>query len=274
MTTPPDPASADPYLAELISSLIQDDRIVGLVLAGSSADWRRRDAWSDHDFLVVTVPGVQEHFRTDLGWLPNHLDIGWSFRETAHGLKVLYRSGLLIEFAIFDRAEFAQCALHHFRVVIDRPDPGESDQPSLTALAAQVRSRSEPSVTAHPLTSFRHFLSLVYVGTGRARRGERLSANVFLRDHAAAALLRLVRVLAVEGSEQPEGLEQLDGLDPWRRVERVWPTLAARLDATLTEPVELVGPALLEIAATELPERWSDYPSEDLALVRALLSDE
>ena len=33
--------------------------------------------------------------------------IAFWFRETAHGLKVLYRTGLLVEFAVFDRGEFA-----------------------------------------------------------------------------------------------------------------------------------------------------------------------
>ena len=52
----------------------------------------------------VTQDGTPERYRTDLQWLPDADTIGWWFRETAHGLKVLYRGGLLLEFAVFDQS--------------------------------------------------------------------------------------------------------------------------------------------------------------------------
>ena len=104
--------AADPFIDALIAQLEADPAVLGLVLAGSSAEPHRRDRWSDHDFLVITQDGTPEAYRTDLSWLPFAEDIGFSFRETAHGLKVLYRSGLFIEFAVFDRSEFAGCALN------------------------------------------------------------------------------------------------------------------------------------------------------------------
>jgi len=266
--TSSEPVSSDPFLEGLVATLNSDARVVGLVLTGSSADLARRDQWSDHDFLVITKPGVQERYRTDLSWLPDHEEIGWWFRETAHGLKVLYRSGLLLEFAVFDRASFATCALHQYRVVIDRQAPGETDEPSITTLAAEVRARSSPASRPDPVDAFRHFLSLVYVGTGRARRGERLSANVFLRDYATAALLRLVRDLV----DTPP--DRLDALDPWRRAEATWPELAARIDRAISLPTERVGQALLNVAATELAPRWDHYPRADLELVERLLADD
>ncbi len=253
------------FLDALTARLADDPRVVGLVLAGSSAQPARRDRWSDHDFLVITVDGVQEDLRTDLSWLPDHEGIGWWFRETPHGLKVLYRSGLLLEFAVFDRAEFEECSLSEYAVVLDRRAPGEPDGPSIAESATRVHARSERPQPADPTTAFRHFLSLVYVGTGRARRGERLSANVFLRDYAVAALLRLVNALT------PDRPAALDPLDPWRRVETAWPELAADLDAALTRPVEDVGPALLDVATTHLPPRWPDCPLADLDLVRDLI---
>lgn len=258
-------AESDEFLDALLATLDADPDVVGLVLAGSSADWSRRDRWSDHDFLMVTVDGVQEHYRTDLSWLPDHQDIGWWFRETAHGLKVLYRSGLLLEFAVFDRAEFATCTLDRYRVALDRCAPGEPDVPSIAEVAAGVQGRSTAIPPVDPVSTLRHFLALVYVGTGRARRGERLSANVFLRDYATLALLRLLQSLdhgATSGS---------DRLDPWRRVEGTWPDVAAELDAALAGPVDGVGPALLDVAARALPARWAGWPAEDLDLVRGLL---
>ena len=260
------PVDTDPFLDALVATLSADPHVLGLVLAGSSARPERRDRWSDHDFLVVTVDGVQEQYRTDLTWLPEADDIAWSFRETAHGLKVLYRSGLLLEFAVFDRAEFSTCALDDYRVVIDRAAPDRHGEVTIAEVAAAVSERSIGAEDVDPVAAFRHFLALVYVGTGRARRGERLSANVVLRDYATAALLRVVR--AVHPALDP----RLDRLDPWRRVHLVWPEFAAALDEALSRPVDAVGPALLDVAAGHLPEMWPQWPSADAAHLRSLLA--
>lgn len=261
---------ADPFIDALVASLSADPQVIGLVLAGSSAETSRRDQWSDHDFLVITADGTPEGYRTDLSWLPQGErlpdgdTLAFSFRETPHGLKALYRSGLLLEFAVFDRAEFAACALNHYAVAIDKG--------GIADLARDVHARTATSATAaspDPLASLRAFLSLVYIGTGRARRGERLSANVFVRDYATAHLLRLLRVVVL--GDDPAATV-LDSLDPWRRFEQAAPELGAGIDAALSLPIEQVGPALLRIADPVLRERWPDYPAQDTALVLDLLT--
>ena len=248
----------DPFLGRLAENLSADPRVVGLVLAGSSAEPERRDQWSDHDFLVITHDGTPEDFRTDLSWLPDHEALAYSFRETPHGLKALYRSGLLVEFAVFDRAEFAGCVLNHYAVAIDRG--------GISELAAQVRGRSITPSPIDRLTEFRNLLSLVYIATGRARRGERLSANVFLRAYATEHLLRLMRDLLPEASRV-----QLDDLDVWRRFETADPALAGSIDGALALPVEQAALELLDLADRELPARWPDYPTAETSLIRGLL---
>jgi hypothetical protein len=250
---------SDPFLDRLIDTADTDPRVVGLVLAGSSAEPERRDRWSDHDFLLVTADGTPEEYRTDLSWLPFADDIGFWFRETAHGLKVLYRSGLIIEFAVFDRSEFAGCALNHYAVAVDHG--------GITDLAAQVADRSLAPSALDQTATWRHVLSLVYIGTGRARRGERLSANVLIRDYATAHLLRLVHSLL-----SPDERRQLDELDPWRRIELAVPDLAGRIDDALSGPVDAAGLALLSCADPFLRDRWADYPQADTDLVVRLLS--
>ncbi len=251
--------SDDAFITALLARAQSDPQVIGLVLAGSSAHTERRDQWSDHDFLMITVDGTPEHYRTDLSWLPDHEDIGFWFRETAHGLKVLYRSGLILEFAVFDRAEFAACALNHYRVVLDRG--GISD------LAATIHGRSVEPRPADRVTSLRLFLSLVLIGTGRARRGERLSANVMIRDYATAHLLRLLADLL-----PAEDTGVLDVLDPWRRFERAAPDLAAGLDLALSLPIDEVGLALIAHVDPHLRAHWSDYPAQDTDLVVRLLT--
>jgi hypothetical protein len=250
--------SADPFIASLIAGLDADPAVVGLVLVGSSAETSRRDQWSDHDFLVITEDGTPERYRTDLTWLPEPEAIGYWFRETPHGLKVLYRSGLLAEFAVFDRTEFAGCVLNHYSVPIDRG--------GITQMAADIASRSLQPRTVDRMNEFRNFLSLLYIATGRSRRGERLSANVYVRTYATDHLLRLVRDLLPD-----ERRGQLDALDVWRRFETADPALGAQIGEALDRPVEEAARALLDIADRELSARWPDYPADESELIRRLL---
>src|SRR5690606_13079567 len=98
-----------------------DDRVQGLVLLGSTANQSHPpDQWSDHDFFVITTSGDQEHFRTSFGWLPDCEAIVLTVRETAHGLKVLYDSGHLLEYAVFDLDEIAQAKANEYLVAFDR----------------------------------------------------------------------------------------------------------------------------------------------------------
>lgn len=253
------PVTLDPFIDALVERLADDPDVRGLVLAGSSAAVDRRDQWSDHDFLVITANGIADRYRSDLSWLPGSGDIAFSFRETAHGLKALYRSGLLVEFAVADGNELATFALADYAIALDKG--GVAD------LARDVHARTggRGPAPVDPFFSFRMMLSLIYIGTGRARRGERLSANVFLRDYATSHLLRCAFAVL------PIDAEVLDPLDPWRRVERTLPDLAADIDAALARPVADVGGALLDIADEHLSLAWPDYPTAEVQTVRALL---
>jgi len=251
-------SSDDPFLRTLVERATADPDVVGLVLCGSSAETARRDQWSDHDFLLITADGTPERYRTDLRWLPDSDAIAFSFRETAHGLKVLYRTGLMLEFAAFDRAEFAGCALNHYSVALDRG--------GIADLAGEIRDRSLRTRQVDRAVEFRTFLSLIYLGTGRARRGELLSANVMIRMYATEHLLRLARDLLPE-----ERTGSLDALDPWRRFESADPGFAAAVDSALGRPAEVCARALLDLAASSVPARWPEFPVEDLIAVRTLL---
>lgn len=254
-TTPGD----DNFLATLQAWAHGEPDVVGLVLCGSSADQARRDRWSDHDFLVVTRPGRAEAYRADWSWLPWPTDVAFAVRDTAHGLKALYRNGLLIEFAVFDREEFDDCVLNHYAVVVDRDGIAEQ--------AALVRARSTPPPSVDRVAILRCFLSSIYVGTGRVRRGERVSGGLHLRSYAVGHLLRLAYDLI-----PPDARGQLDVLDPARRIERGDAGFAAALDDALARPVEDVGLALLAVMDELGARRWPQYTADETALVRELLA--
>jgi len=92
------------YTSALVKQLEADPRVIGLLALGSMARTAHQpDEWSDHDFYVVTEAGQQEWFRTHSEWAPDADKLVLWFRETEHGVKGIYESGHLIEFAVYDR---------------------------------------------------------------------------------------------------------------------------------------------------------------------------
>ena len=124
------------YEDQLTANLAARDDVIGLVFVGSAADHSRFDEWSDHDFFVVTKSGHAEALRQDLSWLPNLDDVVISPRETAHGLKVVYRDGHVLEFAVFDDKELEAAGANAYNVTLDRSN--------ITERMAAIAERSKP----------------------------------------------------------------------------------------------------------------------------------
>lgn len=244
------------YTHDLSKACRNTPSVIGLVLVGSVADSDRADEWSDHDFFVITESGAQEKLRQNLDWLPSSSEIAFSFRETAHGLKVVYTSGAVLEFAIFDAEELRSCAVNHNRLAFGT----EEVQSALTTAAA----RTEKIEPGDSLIDFRHFLSLLLIGVGRARRGEILTAGQGIRSSAMGALMK---VFAREFPADP----RLDLLDPFRRFEFVRPELGRHLALALEQSPELAAKQLLAIAEDILPTLWGAYPERDVFVIKRVL---
>src|SRR5262249_41721446 len=120
---PVTPEAHAAFTAALLDRLSADADVVGVVLLGSSSGIPPGpDEFSDHDLFVVTRPGAQERFRTDLGWLPDAAEVVLAFRETPHGVKALCATGHLVELAAFDVDELALARVNRYRVALDRAD--------------------------------------------------------------------------------------------------------------------------------------------------------
>jgi len=258
-----DPATYRAFTSALAARLAQDPDVLGLVALGSmSGEPPGPDAWSDHDFFVVTVPGAQERLRADPGWLPEAGRIVLRHRETAHGLKAIWDDGHLAEYAVFDPGELALARVNRYRVLLDRAD--------VSARMAAVRSATEARRAAEapdPRWLGGQFLGELLVGAARAARGERTSGHFRVRGAALGHLLALVHRLAppAEGALP-------DGLDVARRVERAWPALAADLEAALARPVPAAARALLDAAERALGDR-APWPAAAAAAVRRRLAE-
>jgi Streptomycin adenylyltransferase len=236
-----------------------DERVLGLVALGSMARQDTQpDRWSDHDFFVIVRSGEQETFRQNLSWLPDAGDLVLSYRETAHGLKALYRDGHLLEFAVFDPEELHLAKVNRYRVLHDRG--------GIVDAMSRIREESAKLASISGMGDFERFgqfLANLLVGAGRHARGEHLSGRQFL----GYALQNLVVLLAKHVPKEMD--HPLDDLDPLRRFERVWPALGRELEAALQAPVPEGVRGLLEIARRELEGRLAEYPAEAVGVVRA-----
>jgi hypothetical protein len=160
------------FTTALLARLTADAEVLGLVMLGSSSGLPpAADAFSDHDFFVVTRAGAQERLRTDLRWLPDATDLVLQLRETAHGVKAMYAHGHLLEFAVFDLDELALARVNRYRVLLDRAD--------VTARIEAVRVATRAATSAPPDLAWHagQFLTELAVAAARAARGEHLSGH-------------------------------------------------------------------------------------------------
>lgn len=245
------------YSESLTNSCVQHPKIIGLVLVGSTAETERVDEWSDHDFFVITRPGEQEPLRKDLSWLPNSKSIAFWFRETEHGLKVVYTSGDVLEFAIFDCDELRGAMVNHHRLAYGNEDVEQA--------LSTAKDRLPDVVVGDDLADFRHFLSVLVIQVGRARRGELLTAGQGIRGTAATALLK---VLTRRLPHDP----RLDKLDVTRRFEFAHPEIGIVIADALAQDPEAAAFDLLKISERYLTPLWSDYPKNEVQIVKKALS--
>ena len=214
------------YSDRLAESAQENADVLGLVLVGSAADTSRVDEWSDHDFFLVVKPGTGESFRQNLSWLPDSDDVIVAARETAHGLKVVYRNGHVLEFAVFEDAELELASVNYWAVPVDKSN--------ITARVQAIESRTKGAAFDEQ-TEWGLFLALVLIAVGRARRGEILIAGQAIRSYYLKHVLGFVRD-RLPVALGTEGLE--DNFDRFRRFEKQYPAEAARIESILQLPVE------------------------------------
>jgi hypothetical protein len=231
-----DPARYQAFGDALLASLAARPEVLGLVAVGSFAEGA--DAFSDHDFFVITRAEAAEALRQDVTWLPEHDRLVLVFRETAHGVKAVYDDGHLVEFAVFTPDEIALARVNRRRVLLDRADVAER---IAEAKAATERWTAESAESDERLVG--QFLTALLVGVGRHRRGERVAGAQMVLGYALRHfLVLLARHVPADRAEA------LDDLDPFRRVEIAYPEVAAQLDALLvTGDLPRIAAGLLDL---------------------------
>ena len=149
----------DELSAGLVAWAAEAQGVLGLVLVGSSAESSHApDAWSDHDFFVITDSD-----------------------------SAAYGDGHMLECAELAPDELAMSRSGAARVVVDRL--GDLEAPMEPTLAAAPREPRSLVTALH---------RSLLVGSGRAARGERLAAGRHLLDAVASLLALVEEVVPAE----------------------------------------------------------------------------
>ncbi|VAW42957.1 hypothetical protein MNBD_CHLOROFLEXI01-2550 [hydrothermal vent metagenome] len=252
-------AAYEQYSEQLRQKLTADPRVLGLVALGSMAQQDYQpDEWSDHDFFVITIHGVQEDMRQDLSWLPRAEEIIFHFKETEHGMKVLYADGHLLEFAILNEDELQVARLNRYRVLLDKVE--------LTSNLAELMLSTEDFVAQSrrsPNHCFAELLMNILVGVGRHARGEYLSGRQFIKTYALSHLLKFLRE-----HDSAENVQLLDNLDLLRRFELVFPGLGAEVNEILEKESLTAAEELLAMAVREFRPFLVEFPEAAVVQVQ------
>ena len=210
----------------------------------------RLDAYSDLDFYVVVRAGHKATYLQDLAWLATACPLAYTFQNTVDGFKFLYRDGLYGEFAVFEPAELASVAYAVGRWVWRAPD--------WDADAWLPAPRQPQPVTQTVDALVNEALTNLFVGLGRYRRGEKLSALRFIQGYAVDRIVDLAPHLetAQPGFEDPFNRE--------RRFEARFPQTAAALAACL--PGYDAAPAAARAILQFLSSRFPVNPALKLAI--------
>jgi hypothetical protein len=186
--------------------------LIGLGSVGQELD--RLDDYSDLDFFVIVEPEQKTSFLTNLDWLSSLAPIAYHFQNTVDGYKLLFADGVFCEFAVFEEAELTHIPFAPGRIVWKRAGVSE-------AIAAPVKPSSSSARSVEWLAG--EALTNLYVGMGRYRRGEKLSAFQFVQVYA------LERVVDLAGHIEAAQPGHTDIFVGERRFEQRFPALAPYL---------------------------------------------
>lgn len=235
----------DRFVAELTQRCRALPGVTTVALFGSSteqASWRR-DEWSDVDFAVFTTDEAAASIGRDWAFLPAPEQVVLAAREYDSGGVVVYADGACAEFGA--------------------GRPWLVSDPSCQVVFGGADVRSAPPPEAEdPANAIRLCLAKLTIGTGRARRGERLAASSLIRQQAVTAL-----AWAIRGRLSAVGTDLANPFDPLRRFEFAYPGLATRLDRILASPVEQAARDLWAFARDVLELGWPEFPSRAADLI-------
>ncbi len=179
-----DPQRLLQRLDEIGQSLAQSGHALALIGLGSvGTELDRLDEYSDLDFFAIVEPTYKSRYLLHPDWLYAAHPIAFAFPNTADGYKLLYADGVFCEMAVFEPHELKAASFARGRIVWQRADfDGALAEP-------QPRPANKPPTLEWLIGEA---LTNLYVGLGRYRRGEKLSAQRFIQHYAVDRVMDLM----------------------------------------------------------------------------------
>ena len=205
-------------LDEIGASLLISAHALALIGLGSvGEELHRLDEYSDLDFFVIVETGYKRRYIENLDWLSRLAPIAYHFLNTPDGYKLLFSDGIFCEFAVFEPQELTKIPFAPGRIVWKRDDaPGTLHHPAKEPVRAERRTKE--FLIGEAVTN-------LYVGMGRDRRGEKLSAMRFIQGYAVDRLLELAKYI------EPGQIVTSDIFANERRFEARHPSIARELSS-------------------------------------------
>jgi hypothetical protein len=177
-------------LDEIGQSLAQSEHALALIGLGSvGTELDRLDAYSDLDFFAIVEPTYKSRYLQHPDWLYRVHPIAFAFENTADGYKLLYADGIFCEMAVFEPHELKAASFARGRIVWQRADF------DATLAEPQPRPANKPPTREWLIGEA---LTNLYVGLGRYRRGEKLSAQRFIQHYAVDRVVDLIARVETE----------------------------------------------------------------------------
>jgi len=177
-------------LDEIGQSLAQSGHALALIGLGSvGEELHRIDEYSDLDFFAVVEPGYKHQYIENLDWLSRLAPIAYHFLNTPDGYKLLFADGVFCEFAVFELQELDGIPFAPGRIVWKR---GHAPETLNRPAKEPVRAEQKPKefLIGEAITN-------LYIGMGRDKRGEKLSAMRFIQGYAVDRLLELADQMGI-----------------------------------------------------------------------------
>ncbi|MCU0105549.1 hypothetical protein N7603_07740 [Acholeplasma vituli] len=167
---------------KLGDALKKDPNVLCLLGLGSMSETTRVDDYSDMDFFLIVETGLKQHYIDHLEWLTIE-PIVFIFKNTEDGYKVLFKSGVFAEFAVFEKEELPSISFTTGQVIYKHRDfdlswiiPKNVPSPKYRSIEYLVNEA----------------LSNLYIGLKRDLRGEKASAFSFIQVYAASLIAELL----------------------------------------------------------------------------------
>lgn len=232
------------FTKELSQKLRSEDDVLSLLALGSMAEKDHDpDLWSDHDFSIIVKEGGQNKYINNLFWLPDGYEPIFTYKEAENSRKIIFKNMHLVEYAVFALEDLKNLKINSYRLLIDKK--------GIINYVEEIRNETcrKSNILKDNNILIGNLLTDIFIGFGRYKRGEKISAHYFIKEKALRQLL-----LLIEKNIDNNEIDNLDNIDPFRRFEYNYPELALEINEIIAVEIFAAAEKILKFLQEQLGE--------------------